>query len=196
MTETTRWGEAPASARAGQGVRGVVGAAGQVWLRGGVPDSMSGLCFDVCEPWPLEAGRICDLATAPLALGQEMVSQAAHIPGFSLGPVFADAEQVVFCLELGAADRLRDPRHVGWHPVPPGTIRAFRAGEVCVTPPPVTWRPSPGSARGAAGAAVWLVPPNGARALPRAGRFAYLVGAAASTLELAAAAWRRPPPRT
>jgi hypothetical protein len=166
----------------------MVGPAGQLWLRHGIPDALSAFTFDVGEPWPLEAGRVCDLASVPVPLGQEMLSLAEHIPGLRLGPVFADLDQVTFCLEHGASARLLDPRQAAWHPLPAGLVRPLRTGEICLVPPPVDWRGS----RGRTGGVVWLIAPNGSRALPRAGRFCHLASAAASTLELTRAAWRDP----
>lgn len=174
--------------RRADATRTLVGASGQVWLRHAIPDVLSGLVFDVGEPWPIEAGRVCDLASVSVALGQEMVSLAEHIPGLCLGPVFAGAEQVTFCLELGASTRLLDQRRTGWQSAQPGLVRPLRTGEIALAPPPVDWR----GRHARAGGAVWLIAPTGSRALPRAGRFCHLASAAASTLELTRAAWRDP----
>ncbi len=160
----------------------VVPEGGRAWLRSASPGGLDGFSFAADQSWPIQAGRICDLAVAPLALGLEMIGQADRLTDHQLGPVFADRHTATFCLAPGCAAGLT--RVLFLTIGAPATITPVRPGVV---------RRAPAPAGGpATGGVMWLLPPTEARpALPGAATLAYLGTLAVRALLLCDAAMSR-----
>lgn len=150
--------------------------AGRRWLRLLAPDHLAGEVHSPDEPWPIEAGRGCDVVQAPTPIGLEMLAYSHHMREHRLGPVFATASFTTFLLRLGAGRAL--PGLLAVTAGAPAGLRVIRRGSVGAVPPP----------SGAAGpdGAVWLIGVTELTPyLPGPATVAMLAGLAARAVALA-----------